>query len=188
MDKFANKYRIQSARLQNWDYGQNAAYFVTICTQGRECYFGDILNGQMILSEIGKIAKKYWLEIPEHFPFVKSDIYVIMPNHVHGIISINKPDDDRDGVETPKLGVSTPSPPPQSQTTNASKKWKPASLGVIINQYKRICTINAKKIHSDFAWQSRFYDHIISNKKSYQKIQDYIIDNPINWNNDKFYN
>ena len=91
MDKFQNKYRISSARLQSWDYGWNAAYFITICTANRECYFGNIVDAKMELTEIGEIAKKYWQEIPWHFPFVKLDEFIIMPNHTHGIIIIDKP-------------------------------------------------------------------------------------------------
>jgi putative transposase len=111
-----------------------------------------------------------------------------MPNHVHGIIIIDKNDDGRDNVtvETPKLGVST-TPQQQPQTATASQKWKPATLGVIMNQYKRICTINARKIHADFAWQSRFHDHIIRNNQSFEKIKSYIIKNPLKWNDDKFF-
>lgn len=130
-DKFRNKYRISSARLRNWDYGSNAIYFVTICTQNREHYFGEIADGQMNLSETGKMANRFWFEIPNHFPFVQLGEFVVMPNHVHGIIIIDKPinsrnidfdemggggaiDDVRNGgvddgaiVETPNLGVST---------------------------------------------------------------------------------
>lgn len=95
MAKFQNKYRIESARLQNWDYRWNAPYFVTICTANRVCYFGHIQKGEMLFSETGKMAHKCWLEIPEHFPFVTLDVHVIMPNHVHGIIIINKPNDGR---------------------------------------------------------------------------------------------
>lgn len=238
-DKFQNKYRIPSARLQNWDYGSNALYFVTICTAHRECYFGKIVNGKMILSEIGNIANQFWFEIPIHFPFVVLDEFVVMPNHVHGIIVINKPNNGRNNempfielsrnetprnemapyempinettiVETPKLGVSTiptnePIPTNKSITTNehipiaaasqyrqrtiaASEKWNPETLGVILNQYKRICTIHARKIHAGFAWQSRFHDHIIRNDESFQRISYYIANNPSKWADDKFYN
>ena len=89
-DKFRNKYRIASARAQWWDYGNNAAYFITICTAHRENYFGKITNGKMILSEIGEIASKCWAETPQHFPFVDLDMYIVMPNHLHGIVIINK--------------------------------------------------------------------------------------------------
>jgi len=191
VEKFKGQYRIKSARLKNWDYGWNAMYFITICTQNREFYFGDIADpyklgvSTMQLTEIGEIALKYWNEIPKHFPFVELDEFVVMPNHVHGIIVINKTDDGRKDVETPKLGVSTTRIP---NTAAASKKWNPATLGVIINQYKRICTINARKLNPDFAWQSRFYDHIIRDDQSFQKIRDYIYNNPITWTDDKFHN
>ena len=89
-DKFQNKYRISSARLQHWDYGSDALYFVTICTQNREHYFGEIADGKMQLSETGKMANRFWFEIPNHFPFVQLGEFVVMPNHVHGIIIIDK--------------------------------------------------------------------------------------------------
>jgi len=109
-DRFHDKYRIPSARASWWDYGRNAAYFVTICTEGRDCYFGNIagasqtaeilktvetlhatsLHQKNILSPIGEIAQSCWKEIPEHFPYVQLDSFVVMPNHVHGIIIIDK--------------------------------------------------------------------------------------------------
>ena len=190
-DKFRNKYRISSARLQNWDYGRNAAYFVTICTQGREYYFGEILPVQtpnlgvctttmnlqstMQLSPIGKLAEKYWMEIPQHFPFVQLNAFVVMPNHVHGIIIIDRDDDIYgDTVQTPESGVST------------FASWKPGTLGVIINQYKRAVTINARKINPGFAWQSRYHEHIIRNNASFERICNYIISNPEKWDADRY--
>ncbi|WP_397446571.1 transposase [Polaribacter sp. R77954] len=93
MAKYKNKYRLESTRLPHWDYGANALYFVTICCQNRHCFFGHIANKKMIVSDIGKMAEKYWLEIPQHFPFVVLHNHVVMPNHVHGIIEIAKTDD-----------------------------------------------------------------------------------------------
>ena len=197
MDKFKNKYRIPSARLQSWDYGWNGSYFITICTKNREYFFGEIKNGKMELSPIGKITEKYWHEIPQHFSFVKLGAFVVMPNHIHGIIIIDKKSDDNNPivsetvvVETPKLGVSTITTPvpTEPKTGGKNQKWKSGTLGAIINQYKRICTINSRKIEPYFAWQPRFYDHIIRNEKSFQKISEYIINNPKNWINDKFIN
>ncbi len=179
MSKFQNKYRIETTRLPDWNYGSNGAYFITICTKNKLYYFGEIIDDKMNLYEIGKLAKKYWYEIPKHFPFVRLGAFIVMPNHVHGIIIIDKPDDKRieniddDNVETPKLGVSTP-------------KWKSGTIGVIINQYKRIVTINARKINPNFAWQSRFYEHIIRNEKSLSKIENYIINNPLKWFYDEY--
>ncbi len=188
MNKFKNKYRIQSNRLQNWDYSQHAAYFITICTHNRIHYFGEIVNNKMQLSEIGIIAYHFWNEITKHFSFVMLDEFVVMPNHIHGIIIIN----EMPNVETPKLGVSTSTTTTtditnKKQTHNASLKWKSGTLGVIINQYKRICTINARKTNPNFAWQPNYYDHIIRNNKSYENIKNYIYNNPKNWQNDKFH-
>ena len=91
-EKFKNKYRIGSARLKDYDYSSNGAYYLTIVTQDREHFFGNILHGKMQLSEIGKIAQKYWDEIPQHFSFIKLDEMVVMPNHIHGILWIDKLD------------------------------------------------------------------------------------------------
>jgi len=95
-DRFKNKYRIEPARLKNWDYGSNASYFVTICTVDRICFFGNVADDEMILNDLGLIARDCWLQIPDHFPFVKLGGYVVMPNHVHGIVVIDKPDDEPD--------------------------------------------------------------------------------------------
>ena len=212
MVKFQNKYRISSARLQTWDYGSNAAYFVTICTANRACFFGDVHDGETLLSEIGKMAEKYWLEIPDHFPFVKLDVHVVMPNHVHGIIIIDKPNDGRNGggnaggavgkngtgdasgtVETqnfvslPKTQPPTPpisSPPPPSSPKN---QFGPQSknLASIIRGHKTGVTKYSRNNNIEFEWQSRFHDHIIRNHASYLRIRNYIINNPIKWENDK---
>ena len=89
MAKFQNRYRIESARLQEYDYGRNGAYFITICTQNREYLFGDVVNDEMQLNELGQTTKKYWLEIPSYFPFIELGEFVVMPNHTHGILIIN---------------------------------------------------------------------------------------------------
>lgn len=151
-NKYLGKYRIESTRAQWWDYSRNGAYFITICTNNRDNFFGEIHDGKMNLSEIGKIADQYWLEIPDHFPGIFLDAHIIMPNHVHGILMIDKRRECGEGriVQTPKLGVSTDTDGTTidgtinttgHQTRMASQKWIPQSIGVIINQYKRICTI-----------------------------------------------
>jgi REP element-mobilizing transposase RayT len=111
-DLFKNKYRISSIRLKESDYSQNGYYFVTICIKDRECLFGRECNDKIILSDIGKIADKCWQEIPLHFPFVQPDKYVIMPNHVHGIIVINKPN----VVETQHIASETENGPQHIET------------------------------------------------------------------------
>lgn len=173
-DKFKDKYRILSTRLSNWDYSKNGYYFITICTKERKHYFGEIVKDEINLSEIGKIVQKYWFEIPKHFNNIELDEFIVMPNHIHGILIINN---IIFRVETPNLGVSTKN----TQSIN----WKSGCLGVVINQYKRICTIQIQKKYPNFSWQSRFYDQIIRNKYSLYFIHQYIKDNPINWNEDR---
>ena len=97
MDKFQNKYRISSARLQNWDYGWNSAYFITVCTANRECFFGNIVNGKMKLSKIGELANNFLIEIPQRYEYAILDEHIVMPNHVHAIVIIDKIDDGRGG-------------------------------------------------------------------------------------------
>ena len=169
--KFNDEFRIASSRMQSWDYSKNAAYHVTICTQNKIHLFGNVVDEKMNLNETGFLAEKYWCEIPEHFSFVKLDEFVIMPNHFHGIIIIDKPKITTQ-VETPNLGV--------------SNQWKPGVLGVIVNQYKRICTIMARKFDTEFAWQPRFYEHIIRDRQDYLITIDYIRDNPKKWQEDEY--
>src|SRR5690554_6803788 len=92
MDRYKNKYRIPSARAQWWDYGWNGAYFITICTQNREHFFGEIKEGKMTLSRLGVIADMLWHEIPNHSKYAELGDFVVMPNHIHGILILNKPD------------------------------------------------------------------------------------------------
>lgn len=195
-DKFRNKYRIPSARLENWNYGSNAIYFVTICTNNRVKYFGEIVKTQdfassqktMQLSEIGTIAQKCWVEIPNHFPFVELGEFIVMPNHVHGIIIIDKPLNDIGDtnaiVETQNF-ASLPEPKPDNHN-----KFGPQSknLASIIRGFKIGVTKFARNNKIEFDWQSRFHDHIIRNDESFQRISDYIINNPSKWTDDKFFN
>ncbi len=177
MTKYKNKYRMESTRLPNWDYGSNAAYFVTICTKNRIHYFGEISNRGMKLSEIGKMAVKYWDEIPQHFPFVKLGAFVVMPDHVHGIVIIDKPDNKNN-----KNNVNVGAQNFASLRLNKNK-FGPQSknLASIIRGYKIGVTKNARKIKPGFAWQSRYHEHIIRNEISYSKIENYIITNPLKW-------
>ncbi len=189
--KFQNKYRIESARLHNWDYRSDGSYFITICTKNREHFFGDIQNGNMILTEIGQLAYQFWKEIPDHFSSIELGNFVIMPNHVHGILTIhgynkniiwdgNKPasssmDDKNDNNDS------------KSKNEKMSKiSPKPGSISTIIRSYKSVVTKHSKQFDSNFAWQSRFHDHIIRNRYSFYVIQKYIFNNPKNWENDRF--
>lgn len=89
------KYGRQSIRLKNYNYAANGYYFVTICTQGKQCFFGNVVDGKMQLSTVGRIARQYWSEMPQHSKHTYLDEFIIMPNHVHGIIIIDNPDNPR---------------------------------------------------------------------------------------------
>lgn len=192
-EQFQNKFRISSARLKDWDYGRNADYFITICTRNKEHFFGSISNGDMYLNKSGKIAERYWTEIPNQFPFVEPGNFIVMPNHIHGILMINK---NIDGmvVATDGLGrdainrVSTDGTTntPGGITGNKNPMFHD-NISRIIRWYKGRCTFDIHKINPDFEWQSRFHDHIIRDYDSFDRIQDYIFNNPRNWQDDSFY-
>lgn len=193
MDKFKSKYRIPSARAPFWNYSWEGLYFVTICTHNQEHFFGEITVGMMKLSEIGNIVNKEWLKTFVLRPDMNLWMgeYIIMPNHFHAIIGIGKNQfnsDGRDAVQykdavhfrDAKHCVST------SQTLNhftAQSKNLPS----IVRGFKIGVTKNARLINPEFTWQTRYHDNIIRNDKSYQTIADYIINNPMDWKNDKFY-
>ncbi len=188
--KYQNKYRIPSARLKNWDYGSNGAYFITICTQNREHFFGEIVETQFIASEIGTLAEKFWMEIPQHFSYIELGNFVVMPNHVHGILIIDKNvktlqcnvSENESPVETLHCNVSTNK---NEQMANISPKS--GTISTILRSYKSVVTKNARFIHAEFGWQPRFHDHIIRNAPEWERIQTYIENNPMNWKEDKFY-
>jgi putative transposase len=181
--KFRGKYRVSSARAGWWDYGWNGAYYITICTKNRKYFFGGIENGRMQLNAIGYIANSCWYEIPLHFQFVELREFVIMPNHIHGIIIIDKPDAYNDGIGLP---LYSPESVPSLKTENEFGSQS-QNLASIIRGYKIGVSLKARLIRSDFAWQSRYHDRIIRDDEEYQRIARYIADNPKNWENDKFF-
>ena len=195
-DKYHNKYRIPSARLQSWDYGSNAAYFITICTKNREHYFGEIVGDTMGLSTIGLQVEQEWIKTPAMRPDMNLELgnFVVMPNHFHAILIIgeNKYNTEggvirRDAMHGVSTGSNTPTDVNDPTTTN---QFGPQSknLASIIRGFKSAVTTYAK-INGifNFAWQSRFHDHVIRNADSFERIQNYIANNPLNWKDDKFY-
>ena len=191
-DKFQNKYRIPSARLQNWDYGSHAAYFVTICTKHREHYFGEILNNEMQLNEIGTIAEQEWIKTPTIRPDMNLELgnFVVMPNHFHAILIIGENEYNTNGVNGARDGARDGRDVMHHVSTDTVNKFGPQSknLASIIRGFKSSVTTHAKKIGiAHFEWQSRFHDHIIRNAERFEIIQNYITNNTKNWNNDKFY-
>jgi putative transposase len=167
----------------DWDYSSESVYFVTICCHERQSCFGSIGDNEIVPSEIGKIASQFWLEIPNHFPHVKLDEFIVMPNHIHGLLIL-----DYSLVET-LHGMTLQ--PGKASNHNINQFSKPIknSVPVVINQYKssvkRWCNKNG---FDHFRWQSRFYDEILHNENSIDIIREYIYNNPRNWNEDELYN
>ena len=175
----------RSIRLAGYDYSQPGAYFVTIVTAGRKCLFGAIVEGDMRLSPQGQIAQACWQEIPGHFPHVELGAYVIMPNHVHGIIVLHQPgvtmgDDDRATMKSSPVGAQHAAP------LHAERNVTSGSIGAIVRSFKSAVT---HLIHEQFGgssplWQRNYYEHIIRNDGEWQRIHLYIESNPVLWAQD----
>ena len=155
----------RSIRLKGYDYTQNGCYFLTICTRNRECLFGEIQNANMFLSNIGEKVRVCWQEIPNHFPQIVLHEYVIMPNHLHGIIEIRNTDSQI-----------IPSFPTRSNGTSRT-------LGSVVRGFK----IGVTKRVGFSPWQRNYYEHIIRNSVAYNHIVQYMAQNPMKWEEDCFY-
>jgi len=192
---YMNKYRIGSKRFKGYDYTSPGKYFITICTKNKIPYFGKIENRKIILSDIGIIARDLWIAIPDHCPNIKLDEFVIMPDHMHGIIIINANSDSNIiVVESTHASILQPinqNPNqlmiPELKSNNPGQKTrispKPGSLGAIVGSYKSAVSKIIHRFDPDFKWQSRFYDHIIRSNSELSRIKKYIKENPQNWIN-----
>ncbi len=181
-EKFQNKYRIKSIRAQWWNYEWSGAYFITICTKNMEHFFGKIINGKIKLFQLGIIVNILWYKIPNHAPFVELGDFVVMPNHIHGILILNKPNLQKTLHAVETLHATSL----QKNEKMAEISPKPNSISTIIRSYKSAVTKHANRLNLKNGWQPRFYDHVIRDDDEYQRISDYIISNPDNWKDDKF--
>ena len=187
----------RSIRLKGYDYSQAGLYFITICCQERECRFGKIEvradNNlpEMVLNDAGKIADECWMEIPKHFPNVKLHEHIVMPNHVHGIIELVDSVGAKNILPAQIVGVENFQPLQQQSnesSRNEFQKMIPRSIGSIVKGFKIGVTVRAKNILPDIKiWQRNYHEHIIRSEQSYNTISEYIINNPANWKEDKFF-
>ncbi len=179
-------------RLQGYDYSQDNLYFITSCVQDRVCCLGHIEKQKMVLNQYGEIAQKQWHWLGEQYPYIVLHAFVVMPNHIHGIIEINCanlwpgqdfvwPGQDFVGPGRDFVG------PGRDLALQNQPKIK--SLSELTGAYK---TTASKKIHllgfSGFHWQRSFHDHIIRDERSFYNISKYINNNPLNWGKDRLYN
>lgn len=194
---YKGKYRRQTIRLKNWDYTQNAKYFVTICTKDRRHFFGQVVRGEMELSDLGKIVYEEWEKTFQIRPYIHRDEFIVMPNHVHMMVWIghgrgigSRCGDDCVHGQTTDCGETCVG----GYGEAAPRRYgdgippKPDSLGSIIGSYKSACTRRIRESgHAGFSWQDNYWENIVRDVKSYARIINYIQKNPENWTGDRFY-
>ncbi len=172
----------RSIRLVGYDYTQAGAYFITICTHNRQNLFGKIVNGEMVLNEHGRVAAACWLDLARHFPHITLDEWVVMPNHIHGIIVIVTGRGEASAEPSGLSNVSVADASPQQPNGTDS-----GSIGAIIQNFKSVASRKINKQRGTpgtQVWQRNYWEHIIRNEQAYQRIADYIVNNPAQWDAD----
>jgi REP element-mobilizing transposase RayT len=166
-----------SIRLPGCDYSLPGFYFITICTYQRECLFGEIKEGQMFLNENGKIVEQEWFKTPEIRKEIILDEFIIMPNHIHGIILINDQNTENNNIIVSSVGAKGSSP----------LRMQPKSISSFVSGFKSSVTTQINTLRQtpgNPVWQRNYFEHIIRNDTVLQKIREYIINNPIKWFDD----
>ena len=165
----ADKHRRRSIRLNDYDYGQSGAYFVTVCTKNRECLFGEVVDGAMRSNELGRAAADSWEWLGRQYEQISLDAWVIMPNHLHGVIIL---DDLRKGGSrtAPTAGIKT------------------KTLGRVVGAFKTVSTKKINIVRGTPAvpvWQRNYYEHVIRSEDELHRIQTYIENNALKWDMDQ---
>jgi putative transposase len=195
-------------RLKNWDYRWEGSYFITICTKDKKHYFGKIINKEIKISKIGVIADILWYEIKNRAKNVELGAFVVMPNHIHGILTLHGDGsgvDNTDGDTAPGL-ISYPDAhilsedrtghilsedrTGHAQLSVGQRRFQNIgknSISSIVGGYKSAVTKHAHRLGFEFAWQTRFYDRIVRDERAYHTISEYIVNNPKKWGEDRFY-
>ncbi len=159
----------RSIRLKGYDYARAGAYFVTLCTKDRACLFGDIVDGLMVLNEAGRVVEECWNDIPAHFHQIILDAFVVMPNHIHGILRI-----------VDAVGAKDVSPLPSRRPGTSN------TIGSVIRGFK-IGVTKWMRANTDIQelWQRNYYEHVIRDESSLRRIREYIAKNPASWADDE---
>jgi putative transposase len=185
-----DKHHRRSVRLKDFDYSQPGAYYVTLCTIGRLCLFGEVVDGIMILNDMGRIVEDCWHELPAHYPHVALDAIVIMPNHVHAVIVlVERPDvgaDFSSGSDHPRPYKRNIDLPERSALANTRDMSRHA-LPEIVRAFKASSTFRARRLYRqrDFqVWQRNYYERIVRSEDELNAIRAYIACNPGGWDED----
>ena len=186
MNKYnPNIHHRRSIRLKGYDYSQSGLYFVTIVTQNRDNFFGDIANGTLKLNDAGKMIETEWLKLPQRFKNIELHQYAVMPNHFHGIIQIVG--------ATLVVAQNETAHSEKGQPQGIAPTIAPTTLGDMVGAFESITTVeyirgvknNGWQPFDGKLWQRNYWEHIIRNENEYNRISQYIIDNPAKWKNDK---
>ena len=184
----------RSIRLKGYDYSDVGLYFITVCTQNRLCLFGEIVHGEMILNEAGKMVQFTWVDLPQHNINIKLDEFIIMPNHIHGIIIIvgagSKPAlNKRAGLE-PVLMKRAGLEPVLMKRAGLEPAPTCHGLSEFVRQFKTFSAKRINKINKTpgiHLWQRNYYEHIIRDENDLNRIREYIANNSLKWEDDKYY-
>jgi REP element-mobilizing transposase RayT len=194
----------KSIRLKGYDYSQEGLYFITLCCQNRECLFGQIHNGSMILNDAGKMIENEWLNLENRFPNIELHEFIVMPNHFHGILKIvgaalavAQSTPVRAALVDAQSTLAVAQNEMETQTIEGQPQGiaPTKTIGDMMGAFKSITTVEyirgvknlGWKPFDGKIWQRNYYEHIIRNEQSYQNISNYIINNPAKWQDDKFY-
>ena len=204
----SGKQRRRSLRLRGYDYSQAGAYFVTLGTPNRECLFGDIVHGEMVLNDAGRMVQAIWDELPPNYPGIGIDAFVIMPNHIHGIITIQPhhvgatpracPDD---AARPPHTGQPRGVAPTINDTSHLAQTGRgvtPTTLALpdVVHRFKTLTTKrytdgvrhNGWKPFSGKLWQRNYWEHVVRDERELHRMRQYIINNPTKWEFDRLNN
>jgi REP element-mobilizing transposase RayT len=212
MSQSTSRPRRRSIRLPGYDYSQPGYYFITVCTHDRECLFGEVRNAEMVLSEAGRAVRSVWTNLPNRFPGIDLDEFVVMPNHVHGILVIANPSGapTRPGAPAPP-GTSTPpgmsrslvgaglalpvAPPWPARGVGQAGRASPAPtdgrrmrLGDVVGAFKSLSAVVVNRLLARSGqplWQRNYFEHVVRGDAELQRIRQYVVDNPAKWAEDR---
>jgi putative transposase len=184
------RYRRRSIRLLGYDYRSTGMYFITICTEGRATVFGEVVNGEMVLSDLGKVAWEEWQRSADVRREITLDAFVVMPNHIHGIVAINREDTtvspvSRHGVRPTPLVIRAVS---DSNARPVPRSRAGGSLGSLVAGFKATVTRRINELRDtpgERVWQRNYYEHIVRNNTDLARIREYIVTNPLHWHLDR---
>lgn len=182
----------RSIRLPYYDYTESGAYFITICAYQHYHIFGHVEDDKVFLNHVGLIAKSVWEQIPSHFPFVTLDHFVIMPNHMHGIVLISKDDEIASDSEHVGARHALPLHSHTSHSDNLRLFGNPPAkaLSSIVGSYKSAVSKEANsqlRKKESTLWQRNYYEHVIRDEADLNRIREYVLTNPSKWIEDKYY-